>query len=115
MPITVNEKVFLIAALAAACSLPGFAVLGEDVSTVQADRVHSNASMRITPGQNYTVHELRSATGVVVREYASASGKIFAVSWQGPTLPDLQQLSGPTLKSSRKLPSRRIDRVVTAR
>jgi hypothetical protein len=74
--------VFVIAALAAACSLPAFAVLGEDVSSVQADRVHSNATMRVTTAQNYTIHELRSAAGVVIREYAAASGKIFAVSWQ---------------------------------
>jgi hypothetical protein len=100
MPITV--KVFLFAALAAACSLPGFAVLGEDVSSVQADRVHSNASIRVTPAQNYTIHELRSATGVLVREYASASGKIFAVSWQGPTLPDLQQLLGSYFEEFQK-------------
>ena len=100
MPITV--KVFLIAAVAAACSLPGFAVLGEDVSSVQADRIHSKASMRVTPAQNYTIHELRSATGVLVREYASASGKIFAVSWQGPTLPDLQQLLGSYFEEFQK-------------
>ncbi|HTM36506.1 MAG TPA: DUF2844 domain-containing protein [Terriglobales bacterium] len=84
----------MIAALAAVCSLPGFAVLGEDVSSVQTDRAYINATMRVMPAQNYTVHELRSAAGVVVREYASASGRIFAVAWQGPTLPDMKQLLG---------------------
>ena len=94
---------FVFAVLAAAaCSLPAFAVLGEDVSSVQADRVHSNASMRVTTAQNYTIHELRSATGVVVREYASASGKIFAVSWQGPTLPDMKQLLGSYFEEFQK-------------
>ncbi|HEX6821774.1 MAG TPA: DUF2844 domain-containing protein [Candidatus Sulfotelmatobacter sp.] len=93
---------FAIAVLAAGCSLPAFGVLGEDVSSVQADRVHSNASMRVTAAHNYTIHELRSATGVVVREYASASGKIFAVSWQGPTLPDLQQLLGSYFEEFQK-------------
>ena len=84
----------MIAALAAVCSLPGFAVLGEDVSSVQTDRVYINATMRVMPAQNYTVHELRSAAGVVVREYASASGRIFAVAWEGPTFPDMKQLLG---------------------
>lgn len=100
--IPTTGKVFVIAALAAACSLPGFAVLGEDVSSVQADRVHINASMRVMPGQSYTIHELRSAAGVVVREYASASGKIFAVSWQGPTLPDMKQLLGSYFEEFQK-------------
>ena len=44
--------------------------------------------------QNYAVHELRAATGTVVRQYASPSGNIFAVTWEGPTLPDLKQLLG---------------------
>ncbi len=72
------------------------------MSSVQADRVHSDASIRVMPAQNYTVHELRSATGVVVREYASASGKIFAVSWQGPTLPDMKQLLGSYFEEFQK-------------
>lgn len=88
--------------MAAVCSLPAFAVLGEDVSSVQADRIHINASMRVTPAQNYTIHELRSATGVLVREYSSASGKVFAVSWQGPTLPDMKQLLGSYFEEFQK-------------
>jgi hypothetical protein len=51
------------------------AVLGGDVSSVQADRVHSNASMRVMPAQNYTIHELRSATGVVVRKAAQSQNR----------------------------------------
>ena len=95
-------KVFSIAALAAVCSIPSWSVLGEDVSSVPADQVHSNASVRVTPGQNFTVHELRSPSGVVVQEYASAAGKIFAVSWQGPTLPDMKQLLGSYFEEFQK-------------
>jgi hypothetical protein len=29
-----------------------------------------------------------------VREYLSPAGKVFAIAWQGPWLPDLQQLLG---------------------
>ena len=42
----------------------------------------------------YTVHELQLDTGTVVREYASASGQVFAVTWRGPVLPDLSQWLG---------------------
>ena len=84
------------------CSLPSFGVLGGDVSSVEVDRVHANASLRVSQGQNYTVHELRSATGTVVREYASASGKVFAVAWRGPFLPDMKQLLGSYFEEFQK-------------
>ena len=42
----------------------------------------------------YTVHETRTADGVTVREYASSANVVFAVTWQGPTRPDMQALLG---------------------
>jgi hypothetical protein len=71
-----------------------FGVLGGDLSSVEADRVHVNANSHITMRQNYTVHELQSPAGTVVREYASPSGRVFAVAWQGPAMPDMKQLLG---------------------
>lgn len=46
------------------------------------------------PGMNFTVKRIASATGLVVREYVSPSGTVFAVSWHGPTPPDLRTLLG---------------------
>ncbi|MGB8063173.1 MAG: DUF2844 domain-containing protein [Candidatus Sulfotelmatobacter sp.] len=84
--------------IAAVCicvpALPAFAALGGDVASVQADQAHINASLRVSQSNGYTVHELRCPTGAVVREFASSSGKIFAVAWQAPTLPDLRLLLG---------------------
>jgi hypothetical protein len=71
-----------------------FGVLGGDVSTVQADQAHMQGSLRITQIDAYAVHEIQSPTGVVVREYVSPVGRIFAVAWQGPWMPDMQQLLG---------------------
>jgi len=76
------------------CSLQSFAALGEDVSSVQADQAHINASLRVTQSSKYTVHELRSPAGAFVREYASSSGKLFAIAWQASSLPDMKQLLG---------------------
>jgi uncharacterized protein (UPF0261 family) len=42
----------------------------------------------------YTVHEIQAATGTVVREYLSPEGKVFALAWNGPRLPDLRQVLG---------------------
>ncbi len=71
---------------------PAFAALGDDASSVQSDVAHMQGSLRVTQAQAFTVHEIAAATGTTVREYASPSGKIFAVAWQGPWLPDMRQL-----------------------
>jgi len=76
-------------------SLTCFATLGGDVSSVQADVAHLAGSLRVTPNAAYAVHEIHTPTGMTVREYISPAGKIFAVAWQGPWPPDLQQLLGP--------------------
>lgn len=42
----------------------------------------------------YTVNATTLASGTTVREYVDASGTVFAVSWNGPFLPDLRTLLG---------------------
>ena len=49
--------------------------------------------MKITNGA-YAVHEMRASSGTTVREYVSSSGRVFAVAWQGPSIPDLRQVLG---------------------
>ena len=44
---------------------------------------------------NFTLRETLLPTGTRVREYVSARGTVFAVSWNGPFLPDLRDLLGP--------------------
>jgi hypothetical protein len=75
-------------------NLPAFAVLGGDASSLRDDQVHMKASRRSTQMPAYTIHELRTPAGTIVREFASPGGRIFAVSWKGPALPDLRQLLG---------------------
>jgi Protein of unknown function (DUF2844) len=80
-------------------AMASFAALGGDVSTVQADQVHLQGSLRVTPASVYTLHEIQAPTGVTVREYVSPAGKVFAVAWQGPTIPDLKQLLGANFEA----------------
>lgn len=47
-----------------------------------------------TPFSLYTLHETRFENGAIVREYASLSGLVFALTWEGPVLPDLRVLLG---------------------
>jgi hypothetical protein len=48
----------------------------------------------MTKEDGYSVHEIKTQIGTVVREYVAPSGKVFAVAWQGPMIPDMQRLLG---------------------
>ncbi|ALL64389.1 Protein of unknown function (DUF2844) [Paraburkholderia caribensis MBA4] len=52
------------------------------------------AASGATSSPSYTVHESQTSDGVTVREYASAANVVFAVTWQGPTRPDMRALLG---------------------
>lgn len=85
---------FAATLVALAIPLSAQASLGGNVVSVHADQAHFQSTMRTTAASAYTVQELKATSGVVVREYVSSAGKVFAVSWQGPVRPDLQQLLG---------------------
>lgn len=75
-----------------------FASLGGDATSVAADQAQLHGSLQTRQMQSFTVHEIRLRTGTansVVREYVSPTGKVFAVTWQGPMLPNMRQLLGP--------------------
>jgi hypothetical protein len=87
----------LVASLAVVVSLfspPAFAVLGGDAASVDADRAQMKGSGELKQASTYTLHQLTGPSGTVVREYVSPAGKVFAVAWQGPFFPDMQQLLG---------------------
>src|SRR5580692_10969129 len=85
----------LCAALAAtSVTLPAFAALGGDASSVDADVAKMKAQAQATPVNGYTVSQMTLPTGTVVKEYVSVEGKVFAVTWKGPSVPNLQQTLG---------------------
>ena len=45
-------------------------------------------------GANYRIRETVLDTGTRVSEYVSAGGVVFALTWEGPTPPDLRALLG---------------------
>jgi hypothetical protein len=85
-------------ALILGAAFPAWAALGGDIASVQSDQFHMQGSLRTTVTGSYTVHEIQSAAGTVVREYVSSSGKsagkVFAIGWQGPWPPDMRQVLG---------------------
>jgi hypothetical protein len=74
-------------------AMPGFAGLGDNASSVPTEQARTRASVRIIPGPLYSVQESKTPSGTAVRQFVSASGTVFAVSWEGAA-PDLQQLLG---------------------
>ena len=74
------------------------AALGEDASTVERDVTHLKAQHGVVPAQAsstaYSVHELQLSGGTVVHEYLTTSNQVFAITWKGPSVPELQQLLG---------------------
>jgi hypothetical protein len=83
-----------IALLMLALPLPALAALGGDVASVQDDQAHMKGSLKTTEATTYTLHEIKGDSGTTVREYVSPAGDVFAVSWQGPFLPDMKQILG---------------------
>ena len=80
-------------ALVLVLAVPSFAVLGGSDASVQSDQIVFQASLQARNAGVYTVHELKTPSGIWIREYA-AGGTIFAVAWQGPWRPDMRQLLG---------------------
>src|SRR5258707_660539 len=71
------------------------ATLGEPEVTVQTDVARAHASIKsLQDRASYRVHEIQLPSGTVMREFVAPNGNVFAVTWQGPTRPDLRQALG---------------------
>jgi hypothetical protein len=73
---------------------PAQAALGDDVSTVENDRVRMHATLQVRRKTNYDIHELAAPAGSVVREFVGQNSKVFAVSWSGGWRPNLRDIMG---------------------
>jgi Protein of unknown function (DUF2844) len=81
-------------AVASLLSVPAAAHLGGDADSVDTDRQVLHAQLRSIPMQQYTLHEIRTESGTRLHEFETRNGTVFAVTWEGPLPPDLQQLFG---------------------
>lgn len=76
-----------------ACAGLGHAALGGPPE--QFDAASPVVESNITAaGAAYLTRATTLATGTLVREYLAPGGAVFAVSWDGPVLPDLKALLG---------------------
>ena len=91
-----NQRILVLFIIIGALVVPFFAYasLGDDEVSAKDDQIYMNGALRTTINEAYTVHKITDPNGLIVREYVSSTGKVFAVSWQGPFFPNLQQLLG---------------------
>jgi hypothetical protein len=75
---------------------PGMAsaTLGEPEASVQSDVQELRGSIKEADHGTYRAHEIQLPSGTVVREYSGVDGIVFAVTWQGPFMPNLRQTLG---------------------
>ncbi len=82
-----------VALLAAALSIPAYAGLGGDAASIARDHVALRGiTHTVTPTQLYDLHEITLAGGTTVHEYVTRAGQVFAVTWSGPSIPDLKTM-----------------------
>jgi Protein of unknown function (DUF2844) len=76
------------------CPITAWAQLGDKTSTI--DQLASKTKLSVKPvvtQKNYTIHELSDGV-LTIKEYANKDGRIFAITWDGLSHPDLALLLG---------------------
>jgi hypothetical protein len=58
-----------------------------------AVQIHEQSPIVATE-QHLNAYQIKSPSGTLIIEYTNANNVVVAVSWQGPTLPNLKQLLG---------------------
>jgi hypothetical protein len=70
------------------------AALGGTADSIETDRVSMKALTRPVTTGALRKQELQLPSGTVVTEYLGSNGLVYAVTWHGRSLPNLQQILG---------------------
>ncbi len=93
-----DQRLCLHALLATGLLLGGTgtasAALGGDVPSVLRDHLALNLTPAITSTVSYDLYSASTSSGQTLREYVDHSGKVFALSFEGPHAPELATLLG---------------------
>ncbi len=92
-------RAFVAASVVSCCCLASArdarATLGGKVASVASNQQHLGATHQVLKLAVGERHELQLPSGIVVHEYVSPSGAVYAITWHGPRKPDLRELLGP--------------------
>jgi hypothetical protein len=70
------------------------ASLAGDAASVSSDADSLHGVIQASILQQFQIQQIVTDNGIQVREYLNRAGTVFAVTWAGPVVPDLQQLLG---------------------
>ncbi|TCK43945.1 uncharacterized protein DUF2844 [Paraburkholderia sp. BL8N3] len=86
---------YFIAAISGAAAMTGQPALAQLGSTLSVESGHAHGAVlhRSQTGQ-IAFRETVDAHGTIVRQYVNSSGEVYAVTWRGPTMPDIEALLG---------------------
>ena len=84
-------------AMATLGQAPTVSMTGGVASPVPSAKAAATGS--VAGSSLYSTHMTQLENGTVVREFSNLEGVVFAVSWQGPVLPDLSELLGGYFKT----------------
>jgi hypothetical protein len=73
---------------------PARASLSGDAASVLRDAEELHGTVQSSKLQQFEIQEIVTDNGMQVREFLTRDGIVFAVTWAGPVLPDLQRLLG---------------------
>ena len=78
-----SKRIAAVGAAMVLLSLGAMAELGGTVQTVQADQQKLQGTRTVIARTAYQVHEIKTPTNAVVREFVAPNGKVFAVTYEG--------------------------------
>ena len=88
------KSIFAVPLMLMMGSVPAWAALGSDVSSVNADAQALHGQHVMVAKVGYNLHQITHADGSVVNEFVSPAGIVFGISWTGHFMPNLHQLLG---------------------
>jgi len=92
-------RVLVAASIVAGCCLgagrTAHATLGGNVASVADNHQRLGGASHVQKLAVGERHELRLPSGIVVHQYVSPAGAVYAITWSGPRAPDLRELLGP--------------------
>ncbi len=76
------------------CGTPAHAVLGEPVASVQGDQIRLQGRRKVSSAPRFEAHEIALPNGARITQYATPSGRVFAVAWRSHLKLKLDDLFG---------------------
>ena len=95
--VKVGKAVVVVGVVLSCClgaSKPANATLGGDVASVAGNAQRMGGQRHVQKLASGERHDLQLPSGMLVHEFVSPAGAVYAITWSGPRAPDLRELMG---------------------